>query len=130
LVLPTSVGGDVVRAWYLDGGSGRRLAAFAAVFLDRLSGLVMLMTLACLAVALSPLDLPAWIPWRVWGICAGIALGVASLPFVARWLKNGATRARQVRELLTTFRRPGVFALTTLLSSIVQVANVVIVVLI
>src|SRR5262249_52533060 len=28
LVLPTSVGGDVVRALYLDGRSGRRLAAF------------------------------------------------------------------------------------------------------
>ena len=28
LMLPTSVGGDVVRACYLDGGSGRRLPAF------------------------------------------------------------------------------------------------------
>ena len=27
LLLPTSVGGDVVRTWYLDGRSGRRLAA-------------------------------------------------------------------------------------------------------
>ena len=26
LFLPTSVGGDVVRAWYLDAGSGRRLS--------------------------------------------------------------------------------------------------------
>src|SRR5262245_44722715 len=40
LMLPTSVGGDVVRAWYLDGGAGRRLAAFASVFLDRLNGLM------------------------------------------------------------------------------------------
>ena len=38
LFLPTSVGGDVVRAWYLDGGSGRRLGAFLSVFVDRLSG--------------------------------------------------------------------------------------------
>src|SRR5581483_4445381 len=34
MLLPTSVGGDVVRAWYLSGGTGRRLAAFMSVFLD------------------------------------------------------------------------------------------------
>src|SRR5437870_3860502 len=32
LMLPTSVGGDVVRGWYLDGGKGRRRAAFLSVF--------------------------------------------------------------------------------------------------
>src|SRR5205085_8235708 len=40
LMLPTSVGGDVVRAWYLDGQSGQRLPALASVVLDRLNGLV------------------------------------------------------------------------------------------
>src|SRR5581483_5086668 len=39
LILPTSVGGDVVRAWYLDRRTGRRLTAFLSVFIDRLSGL-------------------------------------------------------------------------------------------
>src|SRR5437870_4481455 len=47
LVLPTSVGGDVVRAWYLDGHSGRRLPAFVSVFADRVSGLLVLLVLAC-----------------------------------------------------------------------------------
>ena len=49
LLLPTSVGGDVVRAWYLDGGTRRRLGAFATVFLDRLSGLIVLLAMACLS---------------------------------------------------------------------------------
>src|SRR5262245_42522282 len=34
LLLPTSVGGDVVRAWYLDDHSGRHLAAFVSVFVE------------------------------------------------------------------------------------------------
>src|SRR4029077_3153164 len=57
LLLPTSVGGDVVRAWYLDGKSGRRLSAFLSVFMDRLSGLVVLVALAGLASLVSPAPL-------------------------------------------------------------------------
>jgi hypothetical protein len=84
LVLPTTVGGDVVRAWYLDGGSGRRLAAFVSVFVDRFSGLIVLLGLACLGLALSPLELPRWIDWFVWGTggCAVCAIAVA--PLLAR----------------------------------------------
>src|SRR5262249_15334701 len=67
LVLPTSVGGDVVRAWYLDGGSRRRLLAFLSVFVDRLSGLLVLLALACTALLWCPIALPAWIPLSVWG---------------------------------------------------------------
>ena len=62
LFLPTSVGGDVVRAWYLDGGSGRRLAAFLGSFIDRLSGLLALLAMACVALAFCPIPLPDWVP--------------------------------------------------------------------
>src|SRR5262249_33085309 len=51
LVLPTSVGGDVVRGLYLDGRSGRRLVALLSVFVDRLSGLLVLIAMACVAAA-------------------------------------------------------------------------------
>jgi len=79
LLLPTSVGGDVMRAWYLDGGSGRKLASLAAVLLDRINGLIVLIAMACLAVVLSPLPLPTWITFSVWGIGAAAAL-VCSVP--------------------------------------------------
>src|SRR5437870_2894705 len=52
LVLPTSVGGDVVRALYLNRHTGRRLTAFLSVFIDRLSGLVVLVALAAAATVL------------------------------------------------------------------------------
>jgi uncharacterized membrane protein YbhN (UPF0104 family) len=75
LVLPTSVGGDVVRAWYLDGGSGRRLSAFLSVFVERLSGLMVLIVIACVADLLCPVPLPARIHWTVWGPDALARLG-------------------------------------------------------
>src|SRR5205085_475716 len=83
LLLPSSVGGDVVRAWYLDGGSKRRLAAFASVFLDRLSGLLVLLAMACVALVLSPLALPAWVSLFVWGSVAVSLLALAAVPLLA-----------------------------------------------
>lgn len=124
LLLPTSVGGDVVRAWYLDGGAGRRLAAFAAVLLDRLNGLLVLIALACLAVALSPRELPAWVSWSVWGIALGAAGGLLTLPLAVRWKLLPAQRRDQLATMVQLLREPRVCAEATLLSVVVQVANV------
>src|SRR5262249_41831335 len=85
LLLPTSVGGDVVRAWYLDGRSGRRLPAFLSVFVDRFSGLRVLLALAGVAAALCPIPLPAWIGLSVWTTAGCALLGLALLPSLTRW---------------------------------------------
>lgn len=124
LVLPTSIGGDVVRAWYLDGGSGRRLAALASVFLDRLVGLIVLLAMAVAAVLLSPLELPAWIPWSVCGMAGCAAIGLLALPVIAKPGLIGANRARQMQTLLGLLRSPGLLAKTAFISLIVQVASV------
>lgn len=127
LVLPTSVGGDVVRAWYLDGGSGRKLGAFGSVFLDRLNGVLVLIAIACIATVLCPLDLPVVIPWTVFGIAACAFLGLASLPLLARWQGFGSQRLQQLHRTVGLLRSPGILWITTLLSLFVQAANVVIV---
>jgi uncharacterized membrane protein YbhN (UPF0104 family) len=127
MVLPTSVGGDVVRAWYLDGRSGCRLAAFVAVFLDRLSGLLVLLAMACVATLVCPLELPAWIPWSVWGTAASAVVGLALLPVIARRSKHAKLRASQLRSAFAMLRSPRLLAATTLLSLVVQAANVIIV---
>jgi uncharacterized membrane protein YbhN (UPF0104 family) len=127
LVLPTSVGGDVVRAFYLCGGTNGRMPAFLSVFLDRLSGLLVLLVLACMAVLLSPVPLEAWIPWSVWGMTASAALGILVLPLAARWFRLGAYRVQQIETAMSLLRRPRVFLGTTLLSAFVQAGNVVIV---
>ncbi len=124
LLLPTSVGGDVVRAWYLDGGRGRRLAAFVSVLLDRLSGLLVLLVLACAAVTLSPLDLPAWMPLCVWGSAGCAVLGLALAPCLLTRGKKGALRAQQLRTTLSLLNSPRLLLGSTLLSLLVQVANV------
>jgi len=152
LVLPTSVGGDVVRAWYLDGRSGRKVAAFLSVFADRASGLLMLLAIACAAVACSPLDLPRQIPWIVYGLGACAALGLAMLFVLSR--RNAKYRRQKAKgkmEERSSEERRGwrqrlrnlhfafcslyfalfpsyrVILVTTLLSVVVQSANVILV---
>jgi glycosyltransferase 2 family protein len=127
LVLPTSVGGDVIRAWYLDGKSERKLAAFASVFLDRLNGLMVLVAMACTAVLFSPLALPAWIPWSVAGIAGSGLLGLAALPLALRSGLLPAHRKRQLQTMLQLLREPKTLLLTTGLSLFVQGASVAIV---
>ena len=82
LFLPTSVGGDVVRAWYL--GDGSEASAFLSVLVDRLSGFVVLLALACIAVALCPIHLPGWIVMSVW-CSAGTGMASARR---CDWLRN------------------------------------------
>src|SRR5207253_2317310 len=88
LLLPTSVGGDVVRAWYLDGGSGRRMPAFLSVLVDRLSGLLILLSLACVADIFCPIALPYWIGASIWTTAGCALLGVLALPAVTRYVED------------------------------------------
>lgn len=124
LMLPTSVGGDVIRAYYLDGRSGRRLAAFASVFLDRLNGLMVLVALACLSVLLSPLELPTWVHLSVWGVAASGACGLVALPWIGRLGRLSPARIEQLGAALRMTHRPRILVAATLLSIFVQVANV------
>jgi len=126
LLLPTSVGGDVVRAWYLDNRSGRRLKAFLSVFLDRLSGLMVLLAMGCLAAVFSPMP-EAWIAWSIWGMTVCAVVGLIALPLVARWLRLGDGRVQQIKIALGLLRQPRLLVGTTFLALIVQALNVVIV---
>jgi uncharacterized protein (TIRG00374 family) len=146
LVLPTSVGGDVVRAWYLDNKSGRRADAFISVIADRVSGVVVLLLIALVALAFQPADLPAWVTWTVAAMTGG-ALLLLGLLFlfsrgqiancklqIANCELDGSWRGR-LRNLqfaicnlqFAIFPSRAVFVLSTLLSIVVQLANVLIV---
>jgi uncharacterized protein (TIRG00374 family) len=136
LLLPTSVGGDVVRAWYLDGGSGRKLAAFLSVFVDRFSGLLVLLALACVAVALCPIALPAWIHVSVWGTIAAAVAGLvgfsifdfrSSIAGKVPGVNRLSHKIESVRAGSTHLLRPGLVLSTTVLSLVVQASNVVLV---
>src|SRR5262245_24542005 len=82
LVLPTSVGGDVLRAWYLGGDHpGHRSAAALSVLADRGSGLGILIVLACGAALVCPIPLAPWLAWTVTGlgVLAAMSSGVVLL---------------------------------------------------
>jgi uncharacterized protein (TIRG00374 family) len=141
LVLPTSVGGDLVRAWYLDGGSGRKLPAFLSVFADRASGLLMLIAIAVVAAICSPIDVPPRAAWTVYAVGAAAALGLLGL-FLLSQCSAPSTEYSVLRlgwrgriDRLFDFAHaarsalipgPRLFLATTLLSVVVQAANVIV----
>jgi uncharacterized membrane protein YbhN (UPF0104 family) len=127
LLLPTSVGGDVMRTWYLDGGSGRKLGALATVLLDRLNGLLVLIAMTCVAVALCPLTLPVWIVWSVWGMAAATVLGLIALPIMQRLELLPEARRQQMRTMLQALRAPRALVEATAWSIFIQVVNVILV---
>ncbi len=144
LVLPTSVGGDFVRAWYLARSDqapnlpGRGMAALGSVLMERLSGLMLLLSLACVAVCFCPAEVAAWLPWTVWGLAAAAVVGLAALialpraPTPLRYfpkLNARVTRlSRQLADAISVvLREPRLLLTTTLLSLVVQAANVVVV---
>jgi uncharacterized membrane protein YbhN (UPF0104 family) len=127
LLLPTSVGGDVVRAWYLDGGAGQRALAFVAVFVDRFSGLLVLLCFGCVGVLVSPAGLPSWIPAFVWATTAAAVLTIAVASCLAGRGQRLAGRFAKVRLALGVLRSPRVFAGSTLLSLGVQAGNIILV---
>ncbi|MBI3822705.1 MAG: flippase-like domain-containing protein [Planctomycetes bacterium] len=125
LSLPTSVGGDVVRVWYLDGKTGRKLAAFASVFLERINGLLVLIAVACVGVLASPIALPGWISLAVWSVAGGAVLGMASLPIVQRWIRLPPQRREQLGTMFELLRHPRVITEATVMSILVQLIGVV-----
>jgi uncharacterized membrane protein YbhN (UPF0104 family) len=136
LLLPTSVGGDVVRTWYLsnlDGPSppaGRGVGAFLSVFADRANGLFVLILLACLATLGCPLALPGWITGTVAGLGGISMLALALFPLLPRLrpaLQKRPRLSRLAEGAGLYLGHPGVLIWATVLSLVVQVANVVLV---
>jgi uncharacterized membrane protein YbhN (UPF0104 family) len=124
LVLPTSVGGDLMRVWYLNGQSGRKWPALASVVLERLNGLVILVATACIGVLISPIELPRWIVGSVWAVAACAVLGFASIPILRDWEKLSIERRLQLKTFLELLRSPRLLIESTLLSILVQAAAV------
>jgi glycosyltransferase 2 family protein len=123
LILPTTVGGDVMRVWYLSGPSRRKWPALASVFLERLNGLVILIGAACLGALLSPVALPWWVAWSVWGSAGAALLGLALVPMLRHWERLPLQRRQQLQTLLELMGSPGILVEATFLSILVQAAG-------
>jgi glycosyltransferase 2 family protein len=100
LFLPTSVGGDVVKAWYLADRRGQTWLAALSIFSERFSGLLALLLIACFATLANPAALPAWAPWFVWCTTGAALVGLIALPILGRWNK----KLRSLAEGLSFYR--------------------------
>jgi uncharacterized membrane protein YbhN (UPF0104 family) len=126
LVLPTSVGGDVARAWYLGRGTGRAGSAVLCVLADRLIGLYVLVAMACVAAMFVPL--PGWIvaAVAVAGLCG--AAGLIVLRFLPRIANPDTAKAGKLRELAAALdvylRAPRLLIRAAAWSLFVQLLNV------
>ena len=149
LILPTSVGGDVVRAWYLDGGQGRKMTALLCVLVDRATGLVVLIVTACCATLFQLDSLPCWVLVSVWTVAAAAAGGLIVLPWLGRlaervgpvqpdaqtgrrgwryWAKRLASIPAGILDALRQYRgRERIVAITCLLSLVIMAVNVIVV---
>lgn len=118
LVLPGSVGGDVVKAAYLARAQGRQgartTAAVASILADRLLGMLGLFTLAAVAGAMlwgaaaRPVRLLI-VAVAVPVLAAAVALATLALPAPRRWLQPLVPRrgraGRMAEDLLEVARR-------------------------
>ncbi len=121
LVLPTTVGGDVMRTVYLTGDSGRKWPALASVILERLNGLLVLIAAACVGVIVTPAALPWWIPASVGGTAVFAVTGLALLPAMQRWRIAPSAMRQQAALYWQWLRTPGILVETTIMSILVQV---------
>lgn len=104
-LLPSTIGGDVVKMYKLFGDTEKREEAAAAVFMDRYTGLVALLTIAAVATAVAPVPLPRQIYVAVYGAVAAAALltGLFAWKPVDRFVPSAAPAAvhRAVAKLGT-----------------------------
>src|SRR5262249_24077330 len=116
-----------------------RMLALLSVLLDRISGLLVLLALACVATLACPVPLPVWVQLAVGAAAAGAAVGLAVLPARTRLIARldvgagrGPTPLARLRNLAASLRhalaiyrrRPGLLVASTLLSVLVQAASV------
>lgn len=89
--LPTQIGGDAVRVYYLSRRIGRPAIALASVFVERVTGFLALTVIAAAALGLRAGDLSGQL---LLGVVACVLVAAAGLvvAFAAPWLVRLATR--------------------------------------
>lgn len=86
LFLPSTVGGDVSRCYYLVKGTGMHKEGFYSVLADRASGIAVLFLCASFGILLSPgaSSLPWQLKWPIYAGTFGIFCVLPFMPFLTR----------------------------------------------
>ncbi len=76
LTFPTIIGGDVVKIYYVGKHSDSYSQSFASTFLDRDTGMLAMLVIACLGIILYPVSVPGIpVSFILWGAFALFILG-------------------------------------------------------
>ena len=94
--LPTSIGGDVVKAYYVSRAGKDRTSAFASIFMDRFLGLVTMIALAAISLVVVG-DLAKD---RIASRIVYVSLAVAVISFTLLFHKGAASRLSPVFKLV------------------------------
>ncbi|HKD38627.1 MAG TPA: lysylphosphatidylglycerol synthase domain-containing protein, partial [Pirellulales bacterium] len=133
LCLPSSIGGDVVKAYRLAPTAAGRLLAGCTVLADRATGLIGLFVIGLTALTVRSFGLPlAGVLAAGAGILvaalASVSIGLAILNQFVRLLPRDGRLARLLGQLMPYHARPEVFRRAIGWGLIVQLFNVLVVV--
>lgn len=111
LCLPSSIGGDVVKAYRVGDSTSRRLLAGCSILADRLTGLAALGVLACTALAASRASLPPLAVAAIGAallaaVLAALWIGTRCLDRILGLLPEEHAARRFVAQLLPYQERP------------------------
>lgn len=115
LFLPTSVGGDGIKCWYLSrrDPSGRTAPALYTVLAERITGFFVMVWLGAAALYLVPAN---GLPEGIYPLAGAAAVGVLVTPFLPALLGPFAPRLRWLGKISADtapyWRRPGVILRT------------------
>jgi uncharacterized membrane protein YbhN (UPF0104 family) len=82
LFLPTSIGGDLSRCYYLADNRSDILRAMTTILADRISGMVALICIAAIALLATSVVIPAWMTVITVGGAVLLILGLL-IPFIS-----------------------------------------------
>jgi glycosyltransferase 2 family protein len=108
-VLPTSVGGDALRAWLVGRDTGRLLGAATATIVDKVTALLCLFALGWLLLAVDGSSVPSSVVGVFAWVTVGLVVAVAAAALVAAGVGPVLHRvperfAGAVREIWATVR--------------------------
>lgn len=130
LCLPSSIGGDVVKAYRLGHDTPRRLLAGCSVLADRLTGVSALGVLAVTALLVTRLDLGIPATLAVAAALLGFAMlcfrvGVGSIDRVLGLFREGSGIRTFIARLLPYQQRPSLMSQALAWSLVVQMGGAV-----
>lgn len=127
-LLPSSIGGDLGRAYIAGRALNSQAQAWASVFVERLTGLLMMLLMALVVLIILPniLAISPLIPFALVGIISiGLACGIWILQALPAWIPARLrTRLEQIREIVLRYQQHRrVMILVLLLSLVFHILN-------